>query len=69
MPIALTHIAEEVFARMVNKHRDAFLSFCGLADQADAAFVKAAPKLAVCKRGSKNLEDARSTGPVVSTSW
>ncbi len=49
MPIALTHIAEKVFAKMVNKHRDAFLSFCGLKDKADADFVKAVPELAACE--------------------
>lgn len=49
MPIALTHFAEKVFAAMVNKHRDAFLSLCGLTDEADADFVHAVPELAACE--------------------
>ncbi len=49
MPIALTHIGEEVFAALVNKQRDAFLDFCGLTDEADADFVKAVPELAACE--------------------
>ena len=49
MPIALTHLAEKVFARMVNEQPDAFLSLCGLTDEADADFVHAARELAACE--------------------
>lgn len=48
MPIALTHFAEKVFAAMVNEQRDAFVSLCGLTDDADADFVHAARELAAC---------------------
>lgn len=49
MPIALTHFAESVFAAMVNEQRDAFLSLCGLTDEADADFVHAVHELAACE--------------------
>lgn len=49
MLITLTHVAEKVFAAMVNKQRDAFLSLCGLTEEADADFVHAVDELAVCE--------------------
>lgn len=46
MALSISHIAEDIFVRMVNEKRDAFLEVTGLAVEADIEFVHALPELA-----------------------
>lgn len=49
MPLSISHIAEDIFARMANERRDAFLEVTGLAAEADTAFIHSLPELATCE--------------------
>src|SRR5438105_2092983 len=48
MNFSLSHIAEPLFAEMINRNREGFLRRCNLFDQADLDFVRSFPVIAEC---------------------
>ncbi len=63
MAVSLTHIAEPIFAAIVNRIREPFLDLCGLREQADLDFVRSVPELATCEAkleplGSRSFDGA-----------
>lgn len=70
MALSISHIAEDIFARMANEKRDAFLEVTGLAAEADTAFVHALPELASCEAqiepmGGRSFDGASRVDVVV----
>jgi hypothetical protein len=51
MPLSLSHMAEDIFASMINHTREPFLELTGLKAIADPVFVHAVPELATCEVG------------------
>jgi len=49
MTLSLSHVAECVLARIANQRRDAFMRVTGLAEDAEAEFIRDIPELASCE--------------------
>lgn len=49
MPPSLSHFAEDIFAEMANRSREAFIEATGLSAEADPAFVRSVSELAICE--------------------